>query len=56
MAVEVYFCPEMYVAGVEAMREAREANLSEADIVREVYLAMYGAGIKATCEGEAPIN
>ncbi len=44
---EVPLLPEMIAEGVEAMREAQTECFTEGEIVTEVYLAMYGAYIKA---------
>lgn len=33
---------EMLAAGLEAMREARADCLDDAELVQEIYLAMYG--------------
>ena len=48
--VELY--PEMIAEGVEAMREAQQECFSEGEIVKEIYLAMYGAYIKALDRAE----
>ncbi len=48
--VELY--PEMIAEGVEAMREAQKECFSEGEIVKEIYLAMYGAYIKALDRAE----
>jgi hypothetical protein len=49
---EIIISPEMQAAGLEALREAKLDCLEEADIVLEVYLAMYGAFIRYQYEQE----
>ena len=56
MLIEVYISPEMLSAGMEAKREAEIMCLEEGEIVREIYYAMYGAGIKCYSEGEEPCH
>ena len=50
--IEVYISDEMLAAGMEAKREAEILCLEEGEIVREIYLAMYGQGVKCCSEGE----
>ena len=52
MVIPVYINSEMVSAGLEAKREAETLCLEEGEIVREIYLAMYGTGVKCCCEGE----
>ena len=40
----------MLAAGMEAFREAHVLCLPEADLVMEIYRAMYGEAVKALCE------
>lgn len=53
---ELYISHEMIADGVDAMREAKTLCLTEAEVVREVYMAMAGTALKAGCEGEATIQ
>ena len=53
---EVYVPSEMLAAGIEAKGEAVMDCLPEADIVLEIYLAMYGMGLKAMCEREETLH
>ena len=52
MLIGVYLNAEMISAGVEAKREAETLCLTEGEIVREIYFAMYGVGVKCCSEGE----
>jgi len=49
---EVYVAPEMIAAGVEAMQAAKREQLTESEMIVEIYLAMYLHGIKVLCEKE----
>jgi hypothetical protein len=49
---EVVISPEMQAAGLEAFKSAKLDCMEEADIVLEIYLAMYGAFIKYQYEQE----
>lgn len=53
---EVMILPEMVAAGVEAMDEAKRECLTDSEIVLEIYLAMYGMGVKAICEKEETLH
>lgn len=44
--MEIPISMEMLAAGVEAKREAEREKFGEVDIVREIYMAMYGEAIK----------
>lgn len=54
--IEVYISDEMIAAGMEAKREAETLCLPEGEIVREIYYAMYGAGVKCCSEGEESVH
>lgn len=54
--MEVYVCPQMIAAGVEAMQEGKARCLTEAELATEIYLAMYLMGVKATCEREETLH
>lgn len=56
MIFEVYISDEMIAAGMEAKREAETLCLEEGEIVREIYLAMYGQGVKCCAEGEESLH
>lgn len=56
LVIEVYISPEMLSAGLEAKREAETLCLTEGEIVREIYYAMYGAGVKCCSEGEEAVH
>jgi hypothetical protein len=49
---ECYIADEMIAAGVEAKREAEIMCLTEGEIVREIYYAMYGQALKCHHFGE----
>jgi hypothetical protein len=53
---EVLVLPEMLAAGVEAKQEAERDCLTEGEVVLEIYMAMYGMGIKALAENEETIH
>ena len=50
MNVPLYIAPEMIAAGVEAMKEASTARMTDGEICIEIYLAMYGIAIKTLRE------
>ena len=54
--IEVYISDEMLAAGMEAKREAEILCLEEGEIVREIYYAMYGQGLKCQRFGEESIH
>ena len=54
--MEVVILPEMVAAGVEALVEAKRDCLTDAEMVVEIYLAMYGHGLKAICEKEETVH
>lgn len=54
--LEVYISDEMIAAGMEAKREAEIMCLPEGEIVREIYYAMYGTGVKCCAEGEEAVH
>ena len=54
--IEVYISDSMIAAGMEAKREAETLCLEEGEIVREIYLAMYGQGVKCCSEGEESLH
>lgn len=56
VSAEIYVAPEMLAAGVDAMRASKQVGLTEAETVLEIYMAVWGAGVKATCEGEETIH
>jgi hypothetical protein len=56
LVVEVYISDEMIAAGVEAKREAETLCLTEGEIVREIYYAMFGQGLKCEHFGEESIH
>ncbi len=56
MIVEVYLSDEMLAAGVETMQEAKAKCMTEAEMVKEIYLAMYGEGIRCSNDGEASVH
>lgn len=56
MVIEVYISDEMIAAGMEAKREAEIMCLPEGEIVREIYYAMYGTGVKCCSEGEESLH
>jgi len=53
---EVYVCPEMIAAGLEALTAGKRDCLTEGEIVLEIYLAMYLYGIKAMTEREETLH
>lgn len=53
---EVMVLPEMLAAGVEAKQEAERDCLPEGEVVLEIYLAMYGMGIRAMAEQEETLH
>ncbi len=56
LVVEIYISDEMLAAGMEAKREAEIMCLPEGEIVREIYYAMYGQGIKCEHFGEESLH
>jgi hypothetical protein len=52
---EVYISDEMLAAGMEAKREATMC-LTEGEIVREIYYAMYGQALKCQHFGEESLH
>lgn len=53
---EVYISDEMIAAGMEAKREAEIMCLTEGEIVREIYYAMFGQGLKCEHFGEESLH
>lgn len=43
--VLVHVSKEMIAAGVDAMDAAKKQSLTDAELVQEIYLAMYGTGL-----------
>ena len=56
LVIEVYISYAMIAAGMEAKREAEIMCLQEGEIVRAIYCAMYGTGVKCCAEGEEAVH